>query len=74
MKVPFSRTSLPILWSNWRRNEGGSVAAVQALRPHEATQGHQVKGSDFETHMFNDHRRMPSDNHLKFLRLWQPLE
>ena len=53
---------------------GGGMAVVQPQKPYEATQGHQVKGSDFETHMFNDHRRMPSDNNLKFLRLWLPLE
>ena len=53
---------------------GGGMAVVQPPKPYEATQGHQVKGSDFETHMFNDLRRMPFDYHLKFLRLWQPLE
>ena len=33
---------------------------------------HEFMLSDFGTHMFNDHRSMPSDDHLKFLRLWWP--
>ena len=44
------------------------MAAVQP-----AALGHQLQG-DFETHLFYDHMRMPSENRLKFSRLWRPLE